>query len=237
MSDNARPARTTIPGIPMAHLRRDTYINSVKFSGVWVSSMQLWCSSSCFFAMNIPACRLTGFLRRTGTRLGKSTVWLLSALGLLALAPLRGTIRAAFSSSSSSPPRNRSTRKKTANQAILPTNVDPSPSQVDGVLTTLSTGDEDGAGAAAGVGGAAPGGLRENDSPSFSGGGLGEGAARDGRPRCWTDEEGKSRCLPTVFFLGVSKCGEIPKKVLSQAGPFPCCHAGPTVACCRASRW
>lgn len=31
---------------------------------------------------------------------------------------------------------------------------------------------------------------------------------QDGRPRCAEDEEGESRCLPTVFFIGVSKCGE-----------------------------
>lgn len=30
----------------------------------------------------------------------------------------------------------------------------------------------------------------------------------DGDPRCFLDEEGRSWCLPTVFFLGVSKCGE-----------------------------
>lgn len=30
----------------------------------------------------------------------------------------------------------------------------------------------------------------------------------DGGARCWTDGEGEPRCLPTVFFLGVSKCGE-----------------------------
>ncbi|CAN0137129.1 unnamed protein product, partial [Laminaria digitata] len=29
----------------------------------------------------------------------------------------------------------------------------------------------------------------------------------DGEPRCVEDEEGESRCLPTVFFIGVSKCG------------------------------
>ncbi|CAM9626157.1 unnamed protein product [Scytosiphon promiscuus] len=27
------------------------------------------------------------------------------------------------------------------------------------------------------------------------------------QPRCWTDSEGKGRCLPSVFFFGVSKCG------------------------------
>ena len=30
----------------------------------------------------------------------------------------------------------------------------------------------------------------------------------DGRPRCFVDEAELRRCLPTVFFLGVSKCGE-----------------------------
>lgn len=30
----------------------------------------------------------------------------------------------------------------------------------------------------------------------------------DGRPRCLEDEEGENRCLPTAFFIGVSKSGE-----------------------------
>ena len=30
----------------------------------------------------------------------------------------------------------------------------------------------------------------------------------DGWPRCLEDEKGESSCLPTAFFIGVSKCGE-----------------------------
>lgn len=37
---------------------------------------------------------------------------------------------------------------------------------------------------------------------------LGDETLADGKARCWTDEAGNSRCLPTVFFFGVSKCGE-----------------------------
>eukprot|EP00752_Nemacystus_decipiens_P003848 g3540.t1 len=169
--------------------------------------------------------------RRTGSRLGRSTVTLLSALGLLALAPLRGTFRTVsppWSSSSgpasargsSSSPQNPSTLQNSAKPAIWPTQANWLPSRVDGVLVAPAAPEEGGGadGAAAGIGGAASArgaqayrperaGLREDASLSSSGGSLGEGAARDGRPRCWTDEEGKGRCLPTVFFFGVSKCG------------------------------
>lgn len=145
---------------------------------------------------------------------------LLSALGLLALASLQAAFRAPDSASSS--PRNPSTPTKTTSQVILPTKVDLSPIQVDGVLITPGDGDGDGAGAGAAapaallwVGGADSTRGAQADQPERegledgAGGGLGEGAARDGKPRCWTDEEGKSRCLPTVFFFGVSKCGEL----------------------------
>ena len=167
---------------------------------------------------------------------------LLSALGLLALAPMRGTLRAAVTSplssssatptappaaSGSSPTRNPSTRKAPSSRGISsPEEVGSSPSQTqaNGVLTARKDGDEGGAGAAAGIPGAAsaPGAaqansqqqperreeLREEASHLLSGGGLGEGVDGDGEPRCWTDEEGRGRCLPTVFFFGVSKCGE-----------------------------
>lgn len=38
---------------------------------------------------------------------------------------------------------------------------------------------------------------------------LGAETLADGKARCWTDEVGNSRCLPNVFFFGVSKCGEV----------------------------
>lgn len=34
------------------------------------------------------------------------------------------------------------------------------------------------------------------------------GTLRDGRDRCFVDEDGYHRCYPTVFFFGTSKCGE-----------------------------
>lgn len=34
------------------------------------------------------------------------------------------------------------------------------------------------------------------------------GKLRDGRDRCFTDEEGYRRCYPTAFFIGTSKCGK-----------------------------
>lgn len=34
------------------------------------------------------------------------------------------------------------------------------------------------------------------------------GTLRDGRDRCFVDEDGDQRCYPTVFFFGTSKCGE-----------------------------
>lgn len=150
--------------------------------------------------------------------------------------------------------RNPSPRNASANLTILPTKVDLSPSQIDGVLITP----EDGAGAGAGVGGTASTreaqadkpereGLREDVSLSFSvgGGALDEGAARDGGPQCWTDEEGKGRCLPTVFFLGVSKCGEPQDIEWGGVGRFPvlisspvwlvggsCLYQGRMCSCC-----
>ena len=34
------------------------------------------------------------------------------------------------------------------------------------------------------------------------------GTLKNGRGRCFVDEDGYHRCYPTVFFLGTSKCGE-----------------------------
>lgn len=123
-------------------------------------------------------------------------------LGILALAPLLGPFRGGLFQA--------------------PRGTDPSESRPRNYHTSYPTGTD-----SAETGGIAGGGARDNgqsrravdgssqstttgrgDDSFLSPEALSRELLSDGRPRCEEDDEGESRCLPTVFFIGVSKCGE-----------------------------
>lgn len=137
-------------------------------------------------------------------------------LGILALAPLLGPFRGGFFPARRGPDPTAPRRR---NQYILnPAGSDSAESREGENSAASGTGAD-----SAASGDSARGGLRAYGQPReevksvMTGRGddsflspeeLSGELLSDGRPRCEKDEEGENRCLPTVFFIGVSKCGE-----------------------------